>query len=599
MPSIPSSKRQIKEQVFQRPGTSTQGPKVGSFDGSATANMNKALTGVQKVYGDYRDKVDKSELDGFKTRLRDKQNQLTHNPETGFLNVRGKDTLLQSDDYNKEYEDFAKAEIDALGSDRAKDAATLMAADVGVNYNKQLMAHTNKEMEQHDNEQTKANLSSLKNTAILNYQTDPSGIPKAVKEQEVIFREFADRKGMSKKEADLMVKEGESDLLGGVIYQAIADDKDRLASQLFDDARKKGKFVAEDLLKLERSVDQSNLLGEAQRQTGSFMQKHPNKTDGLAAARAALKDDPKLRDATVQRMKMRYSEQKVVKDEASKELFQGLASRVEQKHDLAKLQNESQWFELKMNERAAIEKRAKQVAANKYPDKSNLDVITKLSRMAAHPTTRQDFIDYPLELDRAEMTNSDSQLFIKMQAKMMKGDDKAAKALYTNIKIAGNVAKQLEVPDKHIPTFENELNRRTSEWQENNPGKQLQQKEVEEMGKDMGKEFVTGSTWYTFFLGDETTPRYKLTEEQAAKVAVQEAGEAKDKATKATNLKIADAVQAIPAKMREQVIKSLVKRGRPANPKNILDLYNYRQGKLKPKSNSSNQIPKSKGSTGV
>jgi len=519
MPSIPSSKRQIKEQVFQRPGTSTQGPKVGSFDGSATANMNKALTGVQKVYGDYRDKVDKSELDGFKTRLRDKQNQLTHNPETGFLNVRGKDTLLQSDDYNKEYEDFAKAEIDALGSDRAKDAATLMAADIGVGYNKQLMAHTNKEMEQHDNEQTKANLSSLKNTAILNYQTDPSGIPKAVKEQEVIFREFADRKGMSKKEADLMVKEGESDLLGGVIYQVIADDKDMLAEQLFKDARKKGKFVAEDLLKLERAVDQSSLLGESQRQTSIIMGEGLSETEALAMARRI--EDPKLKRETVRKVSLRYGEGKRIQESQRKESFESLALQSDDV-GLDAVKKDPRWLDLNLSHRNAIEARARQKALGITP-KTDMKVYAKLNLLASQPATYDEFLgstllEYEHKLSPAHFTK-----FSDLQRSMRKGNMDGAKGIFTIQQATNKQMDVLEIKDKEKrATFGLLVDEAVLQWSVDRQGKKPTTKEIEEISKDLAAEIPVddgflGSGWFV-----KKVPKYALTTEQSGNLPVRE-----------------------------------------------------------------------------
>lgn len=575
MPSIPQSKRLVQEQVFQRPDTSTAGPRVGQSDRSA-ARLGQSLEKVNNVYIDFRDKADKIELDSFKTRLREKQNKLTHDREQGFLNVRGKDTVTRSDEYLKDYDEFADEEIKALGSDRVKAIATQMKEELRVGYNKQLMSHTSREMEIHDNEQTKANLTSIRDTAILNYKESPEGIGKAIDEQKQVLAEFAERKGMSSKQKDIMFKEAESEMHAGVIYQAIADDNDLLAGEHFKTARKDGKLTAKDTLQLEKAVDQASRIGESQRFTADVIQEmdalkesklakaskvgdkgskeraaaireaesfNPS-TMAIAKAREKI-EDPKLKDETVRRIKLRYAEMSNLKNKQINETFQDIAV-IAEKEGLDKAKKHPSWWDLKLSHRDSIEKRNKQVLLNKQP-KTDVLLYSKLKIQGATPQTRNDFIATPLEQYRHKLSDRHYMQLADMKASLIKGRSDQADGSFSELQSAKDAMKLAGISgDLAEAEFRVIFDDRIREWKRTN-NKEIGSEDLKKIAKDLTVEVVTDKG----LIYDTTVPKYKLSEEQVNALTVDD----------------------VPDKDYDQIVDVLKKQGKQVTAEEVLKMY--------------------------
>jgi len=347
MPTIPSSRsNQVRRQAFSSGGFNAKVP-------TAPSRMNElqvvadTVNNLGAIALKEEQKAEAIELDAFESALRDEKNRQLHDKDNGFYNQRGKNSLDNFKNYDDGYGSFIEERLGAIGNQSLKEKASLIAQKYKGSFNKDLNVHTAREMERYDDEQTQANISSVVNDAVLNYDAPVNQSLMKVEAyisgektpdgKQLIKPGYAQRKGMSREEEQQALTKAYSAIHEGRIMRAIENGDNLLARDMYEalkakDARKgKGspkELSAESISKLDRIVRGVAVKGESE----AIVSKLNPELDYNASLEAIRNDprakDTEVRDAAIQRYKLRFQEEKVAKNFAENAYFQKLGDKL-------------------------------------------------------------------------------------------------------------------------------------------------------------------------------------------------------------------------------------------------------------------------------
>lgn len=345
MPKIPSSGRQVQEGVFNAPSVRTSFQPVQS-------NIAKQASGViDQAHGLYQEAKQRNlqaDTDDGVNKLKNLYNKKLHGDmesgQVGYYGVKGKETVTGYEQYKKEFDEEADAIIQEYGEDVRKQLANYKGK-IGVDYDKQLNIHSNKEMENHYKEQTQANIDTLINDSALNYdKRGANGQLKAhnnIKALHVsiygeekdgqLTKGFMQNARITKDQADQIYTNAASKLHYGVIARASNDGRQRIAQSYYDEALKKKEITASDALRLDKMMKSANTRVGSQEAVDDVMsQMASGKIKNEFDARDYIRKNysGELEDQAIQDFNRRQSEGKAKTDFFRKESFNGVADEI-------------------------------------------------------------------------------------------------------------------------------------------------------------------------------------------------------------------------------------------------------------------------------
>ena len=360
MPRIPTSGRQVQNNVFNAPQARAKAPVVG------ISNTGEQLSGLtDKLYNLYQEERDrnlKAEVDAGTNELRDIKNKQLHGDqesgEVGYYGLKGKETLGNFKGYKDSYLSKSDEVLSKYGEEARKRLVNIRDR-IGVDYEKELNVHSSRQMEQHYIQQTEANIKSLQQDAVLNYDKfNANGVPipsaslASLKEQiygtkddkgNIVSKGYMQYGRLPKEQADALFTESASKLHFQVISQAASDGRTRIAQSLFDQAVRKKEVTGEDALRIGKILKGSSLRTESQEAVDAIsgMVSSGQLKDQFAARdyiRANYSGE--LEDAIMSRFSARQSEVKAKKEYFDKGFVNGEADKIAADPEAYKFTNE-------------------------------------------------------------------------------------------------------------------------------------------------------------------------------------------------------------------------------------------------------------------
>ena len=480
MPQIPLSRRQVQRQAISGQGFATERPLVEDRTAELRA-VSQAFGQIENVINKQIAEAEDIEISAFKTRLRQKQNDLLHNKDTGFYKVAGKDTTTQQDNYNKDFSLYVDEQIKGLGNDRLRQRAQVIADGYKVDVDRQLNTHTMREMDKYDTAQFKTNLDSLRENAALNYKDYTASVPKIQKslaEQRAEIERYGARKGMSRKMIDSMINDQSSALHYEVITGALNNGEDLLARDYYAAAKERNEIDGDTSQKLDKLVQASSVKGESIRQTNLIFGESRSLGEMLEEARAIK--DPDVMTATVQRVKNRYNEHKLITKEKVFQDAQNIKEQLDQYSTMDHIPP-SQLGQLKKEKRLLIERYAALMAKGERPNTDPL-VKNKLMTMASTPELRSQFMQTDLTDYITKLSPSDYNSFLSMRKSIQEGSSKhdveygkflSDTAVIKNVMAASGISG-----DRKEAEFTNIVMQAAVEWQRVNQKKDIPNDEL-------------------------------------------------------------------------------------------------------------------------
>lgn len=238
-------------------------------------------------------------------------NERLYNPESGALNVRGKDAQPLPEQVGGEFEKYADEVANTLKTPEQKEAFAKLRARQGTELDLQLRRHTYGQMNEFYAGELKGLVTNATQTAIAN-----AGEPRVVGDNLNMVTDAitkgAKRFGMGPEETQTAIDAARTQIHVGVVHRLIAEGKDKAAATYF--AGVKDQVVSgEERAHLEQALDVATTQGEGLRSSeqlwkdlGPKGETDPINLDAMeTAARAKYADDPKTLNATINYLRER------------------------------------------------------------------------------------------------------------------------------------------------------------------------------------------------------------------------------------------------------------------------------------------------------
>lgn len=577
MPRVPQAQRQVQTAIATGQQLNVQTSRE-AFGGGESLNQltqaaTKTLGTVESIVQKQRDEAAKVEYNRLYKKAIEAKNAAIHG-KNGYYNYKGRDA---ADQFKPTKESFSKT-LAEIEKDTSNDKVKAMFGDLKnkleVELDGQMQSHSFREMQEYDNQESAALIEQLKEDAILNYReqvetVDPmtgqkiekSKIQINLEEQSNAIEDLGERNGWPEEMIKNKQLEAKSGTHYGIITRMINNSEDKLAKEYFNMAKEKGEFTPEDITKLEKVVNTSNIIGESQRFTDDIMNRGISQSEALVEARKIT--DPELRDETVRRVKNRYAENKQLEALQQEENYNKVLTTLEQTRTLDGIPKE-QLLTMSGTQISALKKREAQLAKGKTT-RTNLKTYNDLMTMATTPEMRDAFLGKVLGEHVNDLSESDYKKFVDLQGKLRKNDPAAngiVDGFRSDRQVVTDALRSVKIDPKKKPDVANKfyymIDEKVQKWKEENNSKSIPNTELQKMVDDM---LVQGVIEGSGFLGFFQTEKRKFELERGEFFRVED-------------------IEQVPTRDYTLIEDALRKKNIPVTKDKVLELYNKNIGKM-------------------
>jgi hypothetical protein len=334
-------------------------------------------------------------------------------------NRRGKDALGAEADTTDAWKQGVDKIRGNLTNERQQLAFEGRVSGRGQSLYETVARHTQSEVQQYDKETTLAALDIRLNDAIKNYQ-DPAQVGQALGETKAILTDFGRRNGWAPEVVADKVASQVSKMHSGVIEAMLAKGDDLAASKYYETA--KPEIVGTDSVQVVKSLEEGSVRGESQRQADEIVaQQGATRTSALEAAKKIT--DPKVRDATENRINQHFSEQNAAQQERREKDMLTATDIVEKTGSVYRIPP-ALWTTFTLGEREALKNYGK-VMAKGETVVTNWATYYDLQSIASSDATRDRFLRTNLLQYRGQLGDTEFKQLVELQASMRKGDNSA------------------------------------------------------------------------------------------------------------------------------------------------------------------------------
>lgn len=355
-------------------------------------------------------------------RLNQAKTKLFWDPKDGAMTKKGQDAFGVVDTYGAEFDKQADEIEKTLYNDDQKAMFSQMRSRERLEFDGQLQKHTFNEAQTFADETTVSGIATSRNEAVLNYQ-DPVAIQKSLNMQTSFIMSNAERKGLPPEMAQMQVQEANSKTHSAVLERMLTNGQDLAAQQYFE--TNKDQFVGEDVVRVEKSLEEGSLRGESQRQSDAIM----SKGLGLMGAVNEAKniEDPKVRDATVERIKSDYA----LKEQAKRQWEENLMTKsgnIIDKTGTTDSIPPNEWQALSPSQKESLKSYARHKREGTQPE-TKWSEYYDLKTMASAAPTRDAFLKINMMEYRGQMADAEFKELVSLQTDLRKGSKSAESQL--------------------------------------------------------------------------------------------------------------------------------------------------------------------------
>lgn len=445
MPTVPTYRAgRVGEAAVPNVRVNPNAAPIEAFGGGqGLENVNRAANNLQDQLLEFKrnaDQVAVTEADDKATRLR---NTMFYDPKTGAMTKKGKDSFGLMDTYGSEYNKQLDDIENSLSNDAQKAMFRRKATQQKSDFDMLLQKHVLAESQAFDEQTSKSRVASAQNDAVLNYQ-DPSLVAQSISTQQETIMEAARRNGVAPETAALMVKDSVSKTHSAIIDRMLGNGDDLDASAYYKN--NKDQFMGDDIARVEKNLEEGSLRGESMRRSDAIMAKGMAMPQALEEARKI--EDPKVRDATVSRLKDEYQMKRLAKEQAQSDVFDTAANIMErnrgQLNEAGLPVPATMWGQLDLQGRNAIDSRAKQLREGKNAT-TDWEEYYNLKSMASSSATRDEFLKINLMIYRPKMADAEFKQLVDLQTSLRKGDEKQLNGYRTTNQIVSQTLRSIGV----------------------------------------------------------------------------------------------------------------------------------------------------------
>jgi len=327
--------------------------------GQELANTGSQIaTQQQQIQQAEKKKADDIAVTEYTTQFSDGLVEFLYNPESGVLNTKKKNAA----DVVTNYENYFKEQVALIDNDLSNPEQKLAAKTAlrgkYQEYNKTVNRHVSKELFAHDKDVTESFLKNSQRSAV-EAAHDPELVRNSIDRQTSTIYSHGQRNGLSNETIQLHINEAKSDTHSGVIGRLVDGSSDREAKAYFNAI--KDEILPEQRKKIKNLLEEGNLRGQAQRLSDKYFSSAKGDL-GDAVAKAKGIRDPKLRDQVIKNIRQDFSIQEQDRKAGEEKRYLHATNLVDAAAskgitDIRKIIPASQYLQLSLSERNALEKR--------------------------------------------------------------------------------------------------------------------------------------------------------------------------------------------------------------------------------------------------
>lgn len=501
MPTVPAplQEAQTRVQVSPNARVSTQAPE-GAFGSTEIAQRAISQVGNQmmQIAKEEKQKADDVATTEAYTKTIALRNRLMYDPKSGAMTRKGKDAFGVGEEYTQQFNEGADEIQASLTNEDQRQMYNKIKENELRDLDTNLTKHTFQQAQAYEQQTTEASIAATREDAVLNYQ-DPGKVQNSLAMQKSLIMAQAERSGVAPETAMMAVKSAESKTHEAVVNRMLANGQDLAASEYYKNI--KGSMLADDTIQLEKALEEGSLRGTSQREAMAIA----SKTGSLSQALAQVDkiQDPKIQDATRERVKQRFQEREQAQELAAKQSFHSAYSMAESAKREGRNIRDS--IPPDMYERMTPSQKGVIAAlANKDTIETSWDEYYNLKTMAGSSQLRDKFMKTDLLLYRAKLGDSEFKELVNAQTEARKGNTETLDGFQTDQQIVNGALAEagIDPTPKHGSEDAKKVNmfrRRVDEEmrkQQQITGKKLSNQEIQSVADGL---MVQGITEKGFF----------------------------------------------------------------------------------------------------
>lgn len=496
MPSVPVSQRQVSPQALpsaRRTGAPTR-EELGAGIGEIAANAGVRLVARQAAIENRLAEEERQRANEIA--VLDARRQLDE-----FSNKTATDALSQEGVNAFELPEQTRAAFDAeasrIASGLTNDEQRVAFERVRVagrdNLDGVVQRHTASQRAKWDDDTTQAVLENSQAAAVANAQ-DPRRVGAELATMVDTIRAHGKRNGVSEERTQRRVDAITSDTLTDVITRLVDGGQDKAASAYY--AETKTLISGQAQGKIEKALEEGSLRGESQRKADEILA--AGGTDGEQLEKVRAIDDPKVRDATRERVEHDQAVRRRAADERHDALLVNAGNILDKTPNVARIPP-SDWAQMTVGEKTALRQYAKAKVEGVEPTTNVARYYELVTEAGDNPEA---FAKRNLWLDRARLGDTEFKQLAGFQKSIKDGARKVEglDGIRSNLQIAQGALVKLGLdPNPEDKTgaqaqanarFYEALDKRVIALQDQT-GKKATNEDVQQIADDLLTEVVT------------------------------------------------------------------------------------------------------------
>lgn len=422
MPQVPIyNKPQVQQAGLSNAKNSVQASEEAYGGGASAARVTEAAQGLigsaSKFVEQEKAKADDTASQAAYADLMRRKQRLLFDPKEGALNRRGKDAFGVADEFGVKFDKEADDIASTLSSPAQRDMFAKIRSQQRVDLTGDLERHTMGESRKFEEETTASAISAARDEAVLNY-AKPGAVESNINLQRSLILDHAQKNGKDAQVVQQELSKITSQTHSAVIERMLATGRDQDAQAYF--ATNKAS-ITHGIADVEKVLEAGSMRGESQRQSDAIVAQHSDMGAALTEARKIA--DPKIRDATTERVKDYFAQQKSAERQQREDLMIAGGNAIDQTGDFFSIPDKERAL-LSPSEKASLMAYAKHKREGTEPE-ANGERYYDLKTLAATPAARSKFLQMNLREHIGDLTKSEMHEMISIQTSLREKDGKA------------------------------------------------------------------------------------------------------------------------------------------------------------------------------
>lgn len=362
MPVVPVTQQQVQNAPLPNASLTDTAPSADALGGGVARGLGAVANAAQSIAVEEKKKADQVAFIDADRKLSEATNRMQYDPHTGIANTHGPDALALPEHVLQGFDQTAGDISQGLTNDDQRAAFQRSAAARRQDLDAFTQRHVSNEIQQYDDATTQSYIKNAQDSAALNYQ-DPQRINLELDRQHAALTDYAQRHGRMGDWLTQKIAEANDKTHIGVLDRMLVNNQDQQAKSYFDTYR--GDISGANIAKVEKAVEAGTLRGDSQRKADDIIGTHSDRLSALDAVTSI--QDPKLRDATNQRVEQYFSQKKQAESDRRNDLFLQASQALEQNKGNLDTVSPAALIMLEPAQRHALEQRSRQIREGVEP----------------------------------------------------------------------------------------------------------------------------------------------------------------------------------------------------------------------------------------